>query len=165
MPEWIATSPWWAFLTVGGLILSAGIWIGKVHTNLGTLKSFTENVRDDIRELRQDIKRLLSWQGSPTVGGKSPLSLTEIGKKVSNELNMPDMAARLAPYLKSRVEGMLPYDIQEFCFDYIRDEYQLPTEYEAQIKQCAYDNGLDCDDILDALAIVLRDKLLEENQT
>ncbi len=158
-PIWIVVG-----LAVAGGLVQIGRWIGSVNTDRESFKKFTEAVQKDVRELRRDIKTLLRWQSSPTVASDSPLRLTEIGEKVSSALNMPDMAERLIPYLKTKVAGMSPYDIQEFCFDYIRDEYQPSLEDEERIKQCAYDNGLDRDDITDALAIILRDKLLERDQ-
>ena len=168
MAEWVAATPWWiwliASLTVGGLLFRAGVWVGAVNTDRASFKAFTEAVRNDIRELQRDIKTLLRWQDSPTIASKSPLRLTKIGKKVSDTLNMPSMAETLVPILKSRVAGMSPYDIQEFCFDYIRDEHKPNAEDEKRIKDCAYDNGLDRDDVMDVLAIMLRDKLLEPQE-
>ena len=151
-------------IAVAVAVFKSGRWVGQVETGLNSLTKTIDRLDASLRELGADVKTLLRWQDSPTVGGKSPLSLTEIGKKVSDALNMPDMAERLAPSLKSRVEGMLPYDIQEFCFVYIRDEYQPGAEDEKRIKDCAYDNGLDRDDVMDALAIILRDKLIALNK-
>ena len=44
------------------------------------------------------------------------------------------MAKELVPKVRPKVEGKAPYDIQEFCFTYIRDEYDLPPEAEKRIK-------------------------------
>ena len=73
------------------------------------------------------------------------------------------MARELAPEVRPKVDGKVPYDIQEFCITYIRDEYELPSEAEERIKKYVYDTGLDVDDVLDVLAIALRDELVEED--
>ena len=174
--DWTDGGPFWLvavgiLVTVAGvgitviiLVFKSGKWVGQVDKTLTNLDNAIERLEASFRELAADLKTLLRWQGSPTMGGKSPLNLTEIGKTVSETLDMPNMAERLVPSLKSRVEGMSPYDIQEFCFDYIRDEYQPDAEDEKRIKDCAYDNGLDRDDVTDVLAIMLRDKLIALNK-
>lgn len=140
-------------ITLVVILVKSGKWIGAVDSDRAAFKEF-------MGEVRADIKRLLNWQGSPTVGGASPLSLTEIGRIVSEALDLPAFAQKIAPAVAERVSGKPAYDIQEFCFDYIRDEYQPDTVDDERIKQCAFEKGLDRDDILDALAIVLRDELL-----
>ncbi|MCY3980823.1 MAG: hypothetical protein OXF51_03440, partial [Alphaproteobacteria bacterium] len=95
----------------------------------------------------QDIKRLLTWHRSPTVEGQSPLRLTETGQAASGALNLPSMAEKIIPTIKDRVADKIPYDVQEFCFEFIRDQYQPNYGDETRIKQYAYDNGLDRDDL------------------
>lgn len=154
MPEWI---PWVivisAVATVAGVGITASIMMFKGGKWVG-------RVEESLAGLREDIRRILSWQDAPTIRSKSPLELSDIGEKVSKALDLPEMAERLAPDLMPKVESKHAYDIQEFCFEYLRDEYRPSAEDEERIKQCAYDNGLDRDDILDALAIVLRDRML-----
>ena len=164
MAEWVAGTPWWVWLIVplaaGGLLFRVGMWVGAVNTDRESFKDFTRAVRDDIQELQRDIKTLLRRRGSPTISSGSPLRLTKIGKRISEALNVPVTAETLALSLKPRVSGKLPYDVQEFCFEYIRDEYTPSAEDEYKIKNCAYENGLDRDDVLDVLAIML----LEERE-
>ncbi len=155
-PIWIVVA-----LSVGGALVAFGRWIGAINTDRASFKKFMEGIRNDIRELRQDIKDLLRWQDSTTIVRKSPLRLSEIGRKVSEDLNLPAMAKVIAMSVKPEVKGKLPYDIQEFCFDYIRKKYKLSATDETRIKEWAYKNGIDHDDVLDALAIVLRDELLK----
>jgi len=89
------------------------------------------------------------------------LRLTETGRAASDVLDLPSMAEKIIPTIKDRVADKIPYDVQEFCFEFICDKYQPNHGDETRIKQYAHDNELDRDDILDALAIILRDKLLE----
>ena len=70
------------------------------------------------------------------------------------------LAQGLAPRLQAQIEGKTPYEIQEKCFDYVRHEYRPPDEVETRIKTCAYDHGIKRGQVLDVLAVELRDKLL-----
>ena len=51
-------------------------------------------------------------------------------------------------------------------FNFIRDEYKPSDEVEKDIKKCAYDNGIDRAEVLNVLAVELRDeifRLIEQN--
>lgn len=158
-PIWIVVG-----LAVAGGLIAIGRWIGAVNADRETFKGFIEAASKDIREIRDDIKKMLQWHPSKTVSSDSPLKLTELGRKISEALDAAELAADLAAELRSRAEGKHAYDIQELAFLFIRDEYGPGAEIEAKIKQCAYDNGLDRDEVLDVLAIELRDRLLADSQ-
>ena len=55
------------------------------------------------------------------------------------------------------------YDIQELAFKYVED-FTPDGAMESRIKQCAYENGLKRKQVLDVLAIELRDRLLRLRQ-
>ena len=83
-----------------------------------------------------------------------------MGQKVSKSIDAPSIVKGIAPTLRERAGGKLPYDIQELCFDFIRDEYKPVEDIEKKIKQCAYDNGISRADVMDVLAVELRDEIL-----
>ncbi len=157
MPEWAAQTPWWVVLGLAvalvGAIVKLARWTGRVDSSLDTLAK-------GIAEIREDIKKLLNGQASKTIDSASPLRLTEVGQKVSDILDVSSIAEGIVPLLREEAAGKLAYDIQELCFEYVRDKYEPGAEVDARIKQCAYENGLDRDEVLDVLAVVLRDKLL-----
>ena len=153
MPEWVAATPWWVFIGIVGALISVGIWIGSVNTHL---KSF----KDAVSEIRDDIKKILQWMPSKTIDSGSPLKLTTMGDKVSKSIDTISIVKGLATDLRVKADGKLPYDIQELCFDFIRDEYKPSDEVERDIKKCAYDNGIDRAEVLDVLAVELRDEIL-----
>ena len=97
---------------------------------------------------------------SKTVDSDSPLKLTAVGDKVSKSIDSISIVKGLATDLRVKADGKLPYDIQELCFDFIRDEYKPSDEVEKDIKKCAYDNGIDRAEVLDVLAVELRDEIL-----
>ena len=168
MPEWAAAEPWWLFAglaaAVAGTFFAAGKWVGRVNADLAShgkgMAELNEILEEALSELRSDIKKILHWQASKKVSSESPLRLTDIGRKISRTLDLPSIAETLVPVLRSRIEGKQPHDIQELCFAYVRDEYEPGAEFDARIRQCACENGLDRDEVLDALAVELRDRLI-----
>ena len=148
-PLWIVI-----FLAAVSTLITIGMWIGAVNSDRKSLK-------EAVTKIQNDIKKLLQWIPSKTVDSGSPLKLTPVGEKVSKSIDAPLIAKGLVTNMRARTNGKLPYDIQELCFDFIRDEYRPSDEIQKNIKQCAYDNGIDCAEVLDVLAIELRDELLK----
>ena len=177
MPEWIADTPWWIFVGIVGVlaalgrfIFKMGKWVERVDSSLTTFKEtvtkIQEDMKDAVSEIREDIKKILQWMPSKTIDSDSPLKPTQLGLKVSESIDAPLIVKDLVPSLRARADGKHPYDIQEICFDFIRDEYKPNDEVEKKIKQCAYDNGIDRADVMDVLAVGLRDeiiRLIEDN--
>ena len=64
----------------------------------------------------------------------------------------------MAPDLFSQVEGKQDYQIQKFSFDYVRKN--LEEKLQIKVEICAYERGLVKSDVLDVLAVELRDELL-----
>ena len=158
MNEWLANPvAWVASLSLLSVVVGAafafGTWKGKVDSDRASFKEFMKEVRDDIKEI-------LGRLPSPTMTDGSPLQLTDCGRSISERLGAAGLAQELAPLLQAQVEGKVPYEIQEKCFDYVRHEYEPPEEVEARIKTCAYDHGIKRGQVLDVLAVELRDKLL-----
>ena len=154
MNEWLASPQFWVLLFAAvGTIFGFGLWKGRVDSDRASFKEFMKEVRNDIKEI---LRRLPSH----TLAGSSPLRLTDLGKSISERLDAPALAQDLAPHLQERIKGKAPYEIQEMCFDYIRHEYMPPDAVETLIKTCAYDNGIDRGQVVDVLAVELRDKLL-----
>lgn len=158
MNEWFANPVAWVaslslLLAAAGTILAFGVWKGKVDSDRASFNGFMKEVRNDIKEI---LRRLPSH----TLAGGSPLQLTDLGRSISERLGASALAQDLAPLLQERIKGRAPYEIQEMCFDYVRHKYGPPDEVEALIKTCAYDHGIDRGQVLDVLAVELRDRLL-----
>ena len=157
MKEFFTNIPltvWVAFLLpLIGAIFVLGQWKGKVDSDRASFKEFMKEVRNDIKEM---LRRLPSH----TLAGGSPLQLTNLGRSISERLGAAALAQDMAPLLQAQIKEKKPYEIQEKCFDYVRHEYEPPDEVESLIKTCAYDHGIDLGQVLDVLAVELRDKLL-----
>ena len=114
-----------------------------------------------MEEIRADIKEILERMGPAKSTGGSPITLTDLGRKISERLDAGAIADSLVPKIRARVSGMQPYEVQKPCFDYIRgSEFAPSDDVKALILQCAFDNGLNRDQVLDVIAIELRDRLL-----
>ena len=140
---------------VGGfiyLLWRVARWTGSVDNKLSSL---TENVR----EIRADIKRLFSALPPLPVAGSSPLRLTEFGEEIAASMNAKEWASGLKPELLPEVEGKEPFEVDEFCRDYVQK--RLPDEWRRKIAECAYEFGIDKDGVEKVLTVVLREELLQ----
>ena len=136
-----------------------GKWEGSVETRLNKLEEAVKDIKKNIK----DILDVLVKRGSPVAGGKSPLTLTSLGKEIAEEVSAREWAQNLAGALiKEVVEviGKHSYEIEEFCFQYMREEPLLSEEINQKIKKAAYEKGITKRDVLDVLALELRDELI-----
>ena len=102
MDDWYANPVVWTL--VGLAILGAFgrilYWRGRVDSDRASFKEFMEGIKDDVAEIRSDIKKILDRLPPPTtVVGASPQRLIELGKKTSTQLeaHTPHSVASAAP--------------------------------------------------------------------
>ena len=136
-------------------ILRIGMWVGSVSEHKTTVTKFMDEIRDKIDQI------LVGLSGD-VLRGKSPVQLTELGKKVSEDLSAKDWAKRIVPSIRSSVANKEPYEIHDFCYDYVRNTLTLNDEQEAVVRRTAYENGIERFQVLNVLAVELRDSLLAE---
>lgn len=142
-------------------LIRVGMWVGSVNEYKRVVTGFMAQIREDIKEIREDIKKMLRRSGSAAVTSDSPLRLTELGNAIAAELDATSWAQQTAACVRDQVEGKRPYEIQEFCLGYLdSEEFRPSDEFTIAIRTCAYDHGLDEDQVRFVLAIVLRDDLL-----
>ena len=125
MNAWLASNPWAWFiiaLTLGGIVFKAGQWVGAVNTDRTDLKAAVE-------QIREDIKKLLLWLPSKTLDTDSPLKMNDLGKTVSDEIDVPAIIRPIAATLRARMLGKLPYDIQARLMT-ARQRAKLPLQRE-----------------------------------
>ena len=119
-----------------------------------------KEVKDDIKEVRKNIEKIFQQLPSRVVYSGSPLQLTDFGKRISECLTSGLIADNLISAVRGRQKDKSSYDIQELCFDYVKNEWKAPDEIESLIRECAYENGTDREQVLEVIAIELRDRLL-----
>ena len=131
-----------------------GHWIGKVNEH-------KKGVGKAIEEIRKDIKKILKRMPVPTVTGRSPLQLTDLGKSISEDLDAKEWAKDIVPSLQDQVKGMLPFELQDWCMNYVKNEFQPDASQTLRLNMAAYNNALDLDAVLDVLALEMRDLMLK----
>lgn len=148
-PVWIAVG-----LTSATILVTSGIWIGRVNSDRKNFKDFMEEVRDKLDRI---FERLPSTP--QIIRATSPLRLTDFGETLAKELDTSTWVERLVPLVRDEVKDLPAYAIQEYCFNYTR-EYIGSDEETARLKEVAYNNGVTEDDLRQVLALGLRDRLL-----
>ncbi len=160
MSEWLNT-PQIIIATVALLSLLGGFvfFLWRVARWTGNVDNMLSSLTDNVREIRADIKKLFSALPPVPVVGSSPLRLTEFGEKIAASMNAKEWASGLKPGLLSEVEGKEPFEVDEFCREYVQK--RLTDEWRRGIAKCAYEFGIDKDGVEKVLAVVLREELLQ----
>ena len=142
-------------------IIKIGKWIQRKDSLESNFDQFIEKMEGYMGEIRKDIGTILNKLDSSTVTKESPLRLSELGETISEVLGANMWAKKTAAAISSRIKGKHPYEIQEFCRDYLRREFKPSEDFLQKMKDCAYNNAISIEEVQDVLVIELRDALLE----
>ena len=90
---------WWfiiptgilAVIGVGALIWRGGAWYGSVNTDRANFKEF-------MKEVREDLKKILQRLPERTTASSSPVTLTDYGKTIAEGPGSPGMGQEPGPY-------------------------------------------------------------------
>ncbi|MCZ0942268.1 MAG: hypothetical protein OXJ53_04350 [Gammaproteobacteria bacterium] len=138
------------------VLWEAASWYGSVNADRYNFKEFMQEVRGDIKEILLKLSKPVAERGSP-------IRLTDLGKKVSDEVGAKEIAKGLLGDMLPEVRDKSAYDIQEYCFSHLNEcDLSLSEEQIAEIKQCAFDNGIETLSVRRVIAIELRDMILSE---
>ena len=140
-------------------LVGVGIWVGKVNERTSAVSNVMIEIRNELRTILQKIERVLLRVDDGVARG-SPLQLTDVGRSMSETLGSTAWAEAKALDLFEQVRGMGPYDVQEFSKKFVTDKFEPDAAMESAIKACAYEHGLQRNDVLQVLVIELRDQLL-----
>ena len=165
MGDWHTNPVVW---TLAGLALVAAAnrfwyWRGRIDGDRGAIKKFVAEIGAKIDNIQENLHELLGTARAVSKPG-NPRTLTELGNKVDEFLESKGIFRDIEPLLSDRIHGMLPYQIHDACFEYIDGELEPSPEMEAVIRSCAYENGVKREDVLEVMAIELRDRLLLEQE-
>ena len=165
MSEWLNT-PLIVTATVGviGTLIGIGVWIGRVNSDRENFKNFMKEIREDIGKIRENIEKIFLRLPTDVASGASPLKLTELGERISQEISAPRWAEGIISRfgLEKKFEGMSPYDVQESCISFcVSQENWKPNVQEHEMAQSvAYNSGLSTEKVYRVLGIVMRDRIL-----
>ena len=165
MGDWYANPVVWT-LVVLAIVAGAGrfwYWRGQVDNDRDAFKKFMTDIGRKIDKIQENVHELLGVVRSVSKPG-SPLKLTELGNKVAECLESRGIFQDIEPLLSDRIHGKQPYEIHDICFEYISGELNPSPEMDAVIRLCAYENGVKREDVLEVMAIELRDRLLSKQE-
>ncbi len=141
-------------ILVAGVAWRARGWVSSVDTKI-------ENVEKGIKE----ISDFLGTVFRSTIVPNSPISLTDLGLEISKTLNASQWAKSEAIKLvrEENLRSKKPshYIIERHCFDIIEGRVEA-TPMQESVEKCAYKKGLKKQQVLDVLAVELRDALFEQ---
>ncbi|MEG9861724.1 MAG: hypothetical protein V6Z81_04380 [Parvularculales bacterium] len=94
---------------------------------------------------------------------KSPLALTESGQNIASTIGADTIADAYMEQVAISRE-MNPYEIQVTCFDFAEKSLisKLDAKTKTKIETEAFERGLEVENILKIIAIVIRDKFLSQ---
>lgn len=132
------------------------------------VRGWTSSVDGRIENLEKavkEVKNLLKSLFPSTTLTDSPINLTDLGKDISQELNASRWARSVALSLVHEevpeLKAFSHYEIQKYCFDIVEERAGL-TEMGKQVEKSAYKKGLKKQQVLDVLAVELRDAIFEQ---
>lgn len=103
------------------------------------------------------------------IQAQSPVNLTNYGRKLIEELEIPNIINEnwniISKYVEDNSKSMNPYDIQQFCFNYVFSKASdvLGEKGHDAVKNKAYELGLPSINILQGVAILIRNRYFEEH--
>lgn len=139
-------------------VATIGVWIGKTGSRIASLEKWKDEVKADIRDIRNTMFNLSSQR---TVEQNSPLRLNSLGQKIADELSLKVWATRTAREVIDDVRDMEEFEIHEYCMDYVDSRFHEDEELSRKIRSTAYQHGLPRPNVTIVFAVQLRDELLQ----
>lgn len=145
-------------------------WLRGLHEDRKNFKNFIGKFEGNISDIQNKINKIfIKLGGEPVAEAKSPLRLTDFGEKIATEIEVHSWADSFKEELLERIEKPDPYEVQMTCFEYaqnsVMDDLKTLAEgnvWEEPIKTAALRHGIDLDQVLEVVGIVLRDMMLKE---
>ena len=154
MRDWL-TNPLTYVLAfaAGGAIVTGLFWLRQVHRAQQGWGEVVGEIRKDIK----DILLRLPPTPAPVTSG-SPLQLTDFGRQMAMSMDAHSWAAALAPCLREDLGGKRAFEVDEFS----RQLVHANMRHDERVLRCIYEMGVDRDDSLRVLQVVLRNALISD---
>ncbi len=152
-----------AILALIAAAFKFGSWYGEVNSDRILFKEFMAEVRKDIDEIRNQINNILIRLPTLPTTGESPIRLTELGERISKDIDAKDWATEMARELIGQTEGMNPFEIQTISFDHAK-KFEPDDALLTKMQLSAFESGIDLDGVRSVLGVELRDCLLQLNK-
>ena len=133
---------------------------GRIETGLKILR---EEVRHEHAETRRTLDTLLlRVNGTSSTAGRSPLQLTEFGKKIEGMIEPAEWVSATTQELRPETNGLEPFEIDALCQRHVGSS--LDTEWQRRVARTAYELGTDNRSVEDVLRVLLREALLRQQE-
>ena len=135
-------------------------WKGGVETFKGSVEDTLKEIKESVAKIEDRIVEIFEKIGPSTTGPGSPIGLTDLGRKVSLELDTSSWAEQKGRQLLPQLRDKTPYEIQDFCFHYVRGpEFNPSPDLMEKAQNSAFEHGITIDQVFRVFAIELRDAL------
>ncbi len=160
-------APWITIIILSVLFWKIPVWKTKIEKSIEHIK---ENLEKLEKKYEQIHDMLLGAVDVQLVKRSSPLTLTDFGTEISEQIGAAEIARKYAKILLPETKHLNAYQIQEYCFKYCKEELlndlgeSNPSQYEL-IHTVAFENGIKIDKITGVVGIKLRDAILSISGT
>ena len=113
--------------------------------------------------IEMEMSKSSRKEGPEATESNSPRRLTKVGKDISRDLGLEVIAGELAEHMREKCSGLEDFEIHELSTSFIRKEYKPSADVDRLLKKYVYNEDIPRLVIFEVLALVLRDKLLEQN--
>ena len=135
-------------------------WFAKHDEWRKGMDEFKLDTKKALIEIRDDIKKILAAMPKNVLVANSPARLSDLGKEVSESIGAAAWAEQMASEFVDGMKDESAYEVQEFCMNYMRNEYAPTADEDQSFKECADEHGIKLEQVLDVCALELRDRLL-----
>lgn len=154
-PVWILV-----VLGVGAILFKAIVWYADVNSDRDKFKEFMNEIKSDLKGIRENLAQLNLYFPPTVTVEKSPLQLTELGASLYECLDAKTLIDEQAKGMKDQVAKMNRYQVQEHCENFFMAEYKPDDETLSKWQDCAYEKGLKMRHVHLVLSVELRNKIL-----
>ena len=160
-----------------GSVISLVWYVARWHTRMSTFKEQTEGVtekfNDTIDRINTTLEKILfqltdiSTIFSNTMHKRSPRKLSTIGQNISEKIDAPEWAKKKAEEIAKDIplDKKELYEIEKIAFDYAKVSFDPSDRFIRKMQQAAYEEGITFNEVLDVLALTLRDALLKNRSS
>ena len=153
--DWSNPAAYLVALGTVSILVSIGIWIGRMEYFRGTVEKTLVEIRADIGKIFDLLSR------ASVVSSESPIKLTDLGRTISGELDADKWAEERVARLKDELQGKSPYEIQEYCFEFAKGNTEYDPILVTNMQASAYNHGLELDQVKRVFGVALRDALMK----
>ena len=155
-------NPTWLLLVLaaGGVLVAITRWASNVDADRKRFDADGKRFKAFMRRVDRRIKSILDRLPSPLATGGSPITLTELGRQIALAIEAGAWADELLPLIRLRAKGKEPFEVHQLCADFVEDLEYTP-EQQRLLGRVAFEHGLHASQLPEVLIIILRDKLLE----